>query len=280
MRFIDISIPKFGDDTPANTEAPVPRPRNKTFRPPPIEEYNLDDNRSIRSLRVSEDDASSVSDRGDKFYEAHDDTTDSQRAAMQQISFEFSFQVGKVQASLFRSTPDGQEKALADAALEGFGLTFALRQYDMSVDLFLRNVTLAMVEQGKIKRPLLSSAAAADASDVKLVKVRYMKVQKNSPDYMTKHDAVDQSVETELSSFKITVAPEPILALNDFIMTTFVPQPDQAASQTESEDKTEAAPAQQSADKIRVRVRLTSAQSEFAWRGRRIGADGISITRE
>lgn len=224
---------------------------------------------------MSDDDASSISDRGEKFYEAHDDTTDSQRAAMQQISFEFSFQVGKVQASLFRSTGDGQERALADATLEGFGLTFALRQYDMSVDLFLRNVTLAMVEQGKTKRPLLSSAVSSDASsDMKLVKVRYMKVQKNSPDYMTKHDGVDQSVETELSTFKITVAPEPILALNDFIMTTFVPQPDQQAGPATVQDgeveKKDAAigiqqqqqQQQQSADKIRVRVRLTSAQSE------------------
>jgi vacuolar protein sorting-associated protein 13A/C len=189
---------------------------------------------------------------------------------MQQISFEFSFQVGKVQASLFRSTGDGQERALADAILEGFGLTFALRQYDMSVDLFLRNVTLAMVEQGKTKRPLLSSAVSSDASsDMKLVKVRYMKVQKNSPEYMTKHDGVDQSVETELSTFKITVAPEPILALNDFIMTTFVSQPDQQqqtvaeqAGEPKKDEVTVAQQQQQSADKIRVRVRLTSAQSE------------------
>jgi vacuolar protein sorting-associated protein 13A/C len=210
-----------------------------------MEEYNLEE---VHSTADEES-----NDGKDKFYEAQDDTTDSQRAAMQQISFEFSFQVGKLQASLFKSGANGtEEKALADATLEGFGLTFALRKYDMSVDVFLRDVTLAMIEQGKPKRPLLSSVAEHEDA---LVKVRYQKVQKDSPEYMTKHDGVDQSVDAELSTFGITVAPEPILALNDFIMTTFVPQ-----DQPQQEKKE--APVQQSADKIRVRVRLTSAQGE------------------
>lgn len=248
MRFIDISIPKFGDDAAPAPQQPVVKQRRDTFRPPPMEEYNLED------VHSTTDDESN--DGKDKFYEAHDDTTDSQRAAMQQISFEFSFQVGKLQASLFKSTLGGKdEKALADATLEGFSLTFALRKYDMSVDVALRDVTLAMIEQGKSKRPLLSSVSEHEDA---LVKVRYQKVQKDSPEYMTKHDGVDQSVDAELSTFGITVAPEPILALNDFIMTTFVPE-----NQPVPEEEKKEEPVQQSADKIRVRVRLTSAQSEF-----------------
>jgi vacuolar protein sorting-associated protein 13A/C len=180
---------------------------------------------------------------------------------MSQITFEFSFQVGKLQASLYKATSANEEKALADAVLEGFGLTFALRKYDMSVDLYLRDVTLAMIEQGQIRKPLLSSATFdSSASDHKLVKVRYMKVQKDSPEFMTKHDGVDQSVVAELSSFKITVAPEPILALNDFIMTTFVPQEEQPIVSAQKAGDTEVQPP--SSDKIRVRVHLSSAQGE------------------
>lgn len=185
---------------------------------------------------------------------------------MSQISFEFSFRVGKLQASLYKAISATEEKALADAVLEGFGLTFALRKYDMSVDLYLRNVTLAMIEQGQIRKPLLSSAHidSSVSSYHKLVKVRYMKVQKDSPEFMTKHEGVDQSVVAELSTFKITVAPEPILALNDFIMTTFVPQDEaqvvQAQKAGEPEVVAQAAP---SSDKIRVRVHLSSAQGEL-----------------
>lgn len=289
MRFIDVAIPKFGDDTaPAPAVQPAAAPRRKTtFRAAPIEEYNLDDNRSVHSLRTvdSRDDASSIDEKGEKFYEAQDDTTEvslgacgrkaeahqqTQRNAMSQISFEFSFQVGKLQASLYKANGAGEEKALADAVLEGFGLTFALRQYDMSVDLYLRNVTLAMIEQGKVRKPLLSSASTGSSAseDHKLVKVRYMKVQKDSPEFMTKHDGIDQSVIAELSTFKITVAPEPILALNDFIMTTFVPQDEQPAAQVQKADEGEAVVVvpPPSSDKIRVRVHLTSAQSKLSSR--------------
>lgn len=185
---------------------------------------------------------------------------------MSQVTFEFSFKVGKLQASLFKAINATEERALADAVLEGFGLTFSLRQYDMSVDLFLQNVTLGMIEQGKVRKPLLSSAATSSApSDQKLLRVRYTKVQKDSPEFMTKHEGVDQSVVTELSTFKITVAPEPILALNDFIMTTFVPQddaPTDAAQKTKDASGNTVAQPAPSADKIRVRVHLKDAQGE------------------
>lgn len=140
----------------------------------------------------------------------------------------------------------------------------------MSVGLFLRDVTLAMAGQaGSAKRPLLSSANDAtshSSSDFKLVKVKYMKVQKDSPDFMGVHEGVDQSVDTELSTFKITLAPEPILSLYDFIMTTFVPKDEEKAQTSGPAGKKpeEQAAQQTSSDKLRVRVKLTSAQGECA----------------
>lgn len=140
----------------------------------------------------------------------------------------------------------------------------------MSVDLFLRAVTLSMVEDGEVRGPLLSSADDSGTDkDLKLLQVRYMRVQKDSPEFMTKHEGVDQSVDTELSTFKINIAPEPILSLYDFIMTTFVPQDDASPKQTNG-DKAVSASGQfvkanaqeeaKSSDKIRVRVKVTSAQ--------------------
>ena len=274
MKFIDVAIPKFGDDEPVEHIAPImPAPR-RSFRPQPIEEYNLDDTRSLLSTKTAEkdlgerdDDDNSVDGKGtDMFYEATDDTTDSQRHAIQQVTFQFSFSVGKLQASLYKSTSSTTEKALADAVLEGFGLTFNLRKYDMSVDLFLRSLTLAMVEQGQVRRPLLTSANKDKSNtDFKLIQVRYMKVQKDHPEFMTVHEGVDQSVDTELSTFNITVAPEPILSLNDFIMTTFVPQDDaqvEAEKKKDGEMVKEAQEVAKSTDKIRVRVKLTSVQGQ------------------
>lgn len=294
MRFIDVAIPRFGDDEspPADAQKHIQTPIRPSFRQPKIEEYNLDDTRSVVSHRTAEhddhdnDDESSIDGKGtDQFYEARDDTSDvsllvparvcqltsqSQRAAMQQVSFEFKFAVGRLKASLFKSTSPTTERALADALLEGFGLTFALRKYDMSVDLFLRSLTLGMVEQGELRKPLLSPAQKdVGDTDFKLIQVRYVKVQKDSPEFMTVHEGVDQSVDTELSTFNITVAPEPILSLYDFIMTTFVPQ-DEAPAIAQKEGGQdvattgEAETQPKSTDKIRVRVKLTTVQGQLA----------------
>ena len=139
----------------------------------------------------------------------------------------------------------------------------------MFVDLFLRSVTLGMVENGAASRPLLSSAdESGDNSELKLLRVRYVRVQKDSPEFMTKHEGIDQSVDIELSAFKINIAPEPILSLYDFVMTTFVPKdtaqskdaPTAEVSLQKDEALLEAPP--KSSDKIRVRVKLTSAQGE------------------
>lgn len=144
----------------------------------------------------------------------------------------------------------------------------------MSVDLFLRNVTLAMAGHGgAAKRPLLSSAdeaASSPSSDLKLVRVKYMKVQKDSPEFMGVHEGVDQSVDTELSTFKITLAPEPILSLYDFIMTTFVPKDEGNEPVNEPKKPEEQAVQQTSSDKIRVRVKLTSAQGGSSLLQRRL----------
>lgn len=279
MRFIDVSVPNFGGEKPISS-VDIARNADKhpaLQRPAAVEEYTLDDNHSIASRRSSaeRDSRSSLDEGRDKFYEANDDTTDQQRAALQQVSFEFSFSVGKLQASLFKSVSATEERALANASLSGFGLEFRSRQYDMAVDLYLRTVLLGMAGTDYKDRPLLSSAKdEQNDADHKLVQVRYMRVQKDSPEFMTVHEGVDQSVDVDLSTFKITFAPEPILSLYDFIMTTFTSRDEQAAqhggpaggdktvasAQSEHGDQPED---MQSSDKMRIRVKLTSAQASL-----------------
>jgi vacuolar protein sorting-associated protein 13A/C len=291
MRFIDVSVPHFPDDN--QTTSVVNNGLTSFSSLPakrPVEEYNLDDARSIISTVVDEtrggvsssdekDDTGSMDDKGnDLFFEAPDDTTESQRRAMQQITFQFSFNVGRLKTSLFRSVSATEEHPLANATLEGFGFTFALRQFDMSVDLFLRSVTLAMAEHSACsKRPLLSSAESTGQNDQarRLLQVRYCRVQKESPEFMTVHEGVDQSVDVELSTFDITIAPEPILALYDWILTTFTSREDLVSRQpssldlpstaTDADTVVEGGAEEQpkNTDKIRVRVKLTSAQGKL-----------------
>ena len=80
MKFIDISVPHFGDDEPLEAAPQITTSSNHThtFRPRQVEEYNLDDTRSIMSANTADDpEQSPVEEKAmDQFYEARDDTTE------------------------------------------------------------------------------------------------------------------------------------------------------------------------------------------------------------
>ena len=186
-----------------------------------------------------------------------------QRQDLHQKSFEFKFAVGELQASLSRSTPQGIEKALAVARLVGFDLDFALRKFDMSVDLGLRKLELEMLDATR-RQSLIDTG---DSQTQDLMKVAYRKVQKESPEYMTVFDGADQSISVDLTTFRIHAQPEPLLALYDFIMTTFVPNGPNEADGTTGSDQAAIAAQQEekedSGDKIRIRVKLRSIEREY-----------------
>lgn len=82
MKFLDVAIPHFGDDEPQEhvPKPPAPDPRrHRSHKRQPIEEYTLDDYRSVMSEKAGDkqDDEVSLDGRGgDQFYEARDDTTE------------------------------------------------------------------------------------------------------------------------------------------------------------------------------------------------------------
>lgn len=142
--------------------------------------------------------------------------------------------------------------------MTGFDLDFALRKFDMSVDLGLRKLELDMLDAAQ-RQSLIDTG---DSQTEDLMKVAYRKVQKESPEYMTVFDGADQSIAVDLTTFRIHAKPEPLLALYDFIMTTFVPNnPDQAQNDP-AEDRVQAVDKDDqqgdNGDKIRIRVKLRS----------------------
>src|SRR6266545_2977130 len=56
-----------------------------------------------------------------------------------------------------------------------------------------------------------------------LLRIAYTRVQKESPDFLPIHEGIDQNVDIKMSTLIFRSAPEPVLALYDFIMTTFAP---------------------------------------------------------
>ncbi|KAG5647989.1 hypothetical protein DXG03_007023 [Asterophora parasitica] len=259
MRLIDVCIPKFGDEDSRSLHSAPPAKFSAGFQlasglfGPSETEYNIED-----ASDNDEDDS-----REDIFFEADDGT--SGRPELRQHLFELNFQVDNLRAAISKSTPEGVEKSLGDISFNRFLLAFALAKYDMKVDINLRSVSLNLVQRGMSPLRFISSAESGSALDTHqdLLTVAYTRVQKESPEFTTIYEGVDQTVDIKVSTFIFRAAPEPVISLYDFIMSTFVPeskpssvqeaQPDWGASdELESRDLGDG--------KIRVLVKLASVQ--------------------
>lgn len=125
----------------------------------------------------------------------------------------------------------------------------------MSVNLGLKTLSLDMLQSGKVSQPVIVTLLEEEDE---LVRVKYARVDKESPEFMSLHDGIDQSIDTSISTLKIHIEPEPLISLYDFIMTTFVPDQAEAESQETTPDQ-----AGDSSDKLRIRVRLRGVQRQY-----------------
>jgi len=190
------------------------------------------------------------------------------------------FQVEKLSALISKSGADGTEKLLGVLHLEGFSLSFALAKFDMKVDVKLKynfytlllsvllnlfHSTISMnVIQPCGKDIVFISTPELDLTNNKdLLSIAYSRVQKQSPDFLTLYEGINQNVDIKMTTLIFRAAPEPVLALYDFIMTTFVSNPGQVSQPTAEaiprdlrDEKTRNDPD----EKIRVLVKLEGIQ--------------------
>lgn len=64
-----------------------------------------------------------------------------------------------------------------------------------------------------------------------LLKIKYTRVQKEAPNFASLYEGIDQNVDIKMSTLVFRAEPEPVIALYDFIMTTFVPESDTTIDQ-------------------------------------------------
>ncbi|CAG8609296.1 9150_t:CDS:10, partial [Funneliformis caledonium] len=166
----------------------------------------------------------------EEFFDAQD-AGDPNNASFKQRTFEFDFRVDKFTATLKKADTDSNkpEVVLVDMVLEHFGLNYVLRPFDMSAIVVLKSLSI----EDKISnypefKHLASSEGYGNAQyeDSKdLVHVKYSKVDRKSPEYMSKFDGIDQSVDIELSTINVIVTRKSILTLYSFILDTFTSPP-------------------------------------------------------
>lgn len=115
------------------------------------------------------------------------------------------------------------------------------------------------LESGRTPTAFISSE---DTKDENLLKVKYVRAQQDSPEFMTTFEGIDQSIDVAMSTLVLRAQPEPVIAIYDFLMTTFVPQKQPAPATPTLEKELQVSPQQQqaTAEEIRVRVKLESVQ--------------------
>lgn len=72
--------------------------------------------------------------------------------------------------------------------------------------------------------PIRCVSSAAPNSDGDLLSLRYVRVRPESPEYIAVYQSIEQNVDIAITTFVFRAAPEPVLSLYEFIMTTFVPE--------------------------------------------------------
>jgi vacuolar protein sorting-associated protein 13A/C len=124
-----------------------------------------------------------------------------------------------------------------------------------------------LVQAGMEPINFASSAETESQEDKDLLNIVYRRTQRASPEFTSLHEGIDQSVDIRFSTFMFRAAPEPVLMLYDFIMTTFVSQSNnqstRKATSQESDVVKESSHQQTSNDQIRVAVKLAGVQGSF-----------------
>lgn len=299
MTIIDVAIPRL-DDPPEEAQGKVQEIKSDELPEKEISKdrrrsmqasassTTLDLNRQRRSRIASQmrgdeylvDSAmDDDDDDGQDFKDAEDDTSD--RINAHQKTFELSFVVETLQGSIYKShtDPSQPDRLLVEANFEGFLLNVSVFPYHMEVDVGLRSLDLEdkIVEHPHdVFKHIITSRTVDDGSttggsvhmtksDKDLVRVKYTRVDTTSPEFMTKYEGIDQSINVELSTINLMLTRVSILAVYDWIMTTFVP-PDanetpnggDEAMKTPEEQQLTSPKQDARKEKIRVRVKLTS----------------------
>ncbi|KAK6825944.1 vacuolar protein sorting-associated protein 13 [Apiospora arundinis] len=228
MKLIDVAIPKFGGDEQQNqVQQPTQRPRllstassrsRRSHKVTPTNDLFM----TQQSAVIIDDD---IDDDDDNFEDAPDGSHN-QQLKMQQRSFEFKFAVDKLQGSLYRSDPDGKgtESLLVELVAENFDLEFFMRPFDMAANVSLGSVTVDdFVDNPPAEfKSIVSSRDAEDGKEQReLVKIKFVKVKRDSPEFMPVYDGIETNVDVAISTINLVVTRRTLLTLLDFVLVTF-----------------------------------------------------------
>jgi vacuolar protein sorting-associated protein 13A/C len=188
-----------------------------------------------------------------------------------QRNFEMKFTVDKLQGSLYRSDPDGKapDQLLVELVAEHFTFDFLLRPYDMTAEVRLKSLAVEdHVEKDALPefKNIIYSEVSKSSQQPDLFWLKFMKINNNSPEFMSKYNGIAMNIDTSVSTINLIVTRRTLLTLLDFILATFtspnLPNNDSSVQKTieEKDDdektQTQALQANTNTDKITINVKL------------------------
>lgn len=271
MKLIDVAIPKFGDDTPSKeveegakgpsnlkptveakpSEDALGRPRSKSFQFAAQE----------HELVMEEEDEG---DRNEKFEDAPEAKSKND-INLHQRNFEFKFTVDKLQGSLYRSDPEGKkpDQLLVELIAEHFDLDFYQEPFEMAAEVRLKSLAIEdHVEENPLPefRNIVSSEDVSADEQKDLFYLKFVRVNKDSPEFMTKFEGIAMNLDVAVSTINLIVTRRTLLTLLDFVLITFTnpgpPQNQQQIAPKPEDQKQVSKQPQTQQDKIRIRAEL------------------------
>ncbi|KAI1733917.1 hypothetical protein F4680DRAFT_368242 [Xylaria scruposa] len=229
MRLIDVAIPKLGSQEQQTAET-QPRPKRPRLLSSASHLSNTGHSRKRSSnLFLTQETAIILEDDSDIDEDEFEDAEDgnpNQQLKVQQRNFEFKFTVDKLQGSLYRSDPDGRnpESLLVELVAEDFALNLYIRPFDLAAEVSLGSVTVDdFVDNPPAEfKSIVSSGDVEDRQQQRdLVKVKFTKVNPESPEFMPVYEGIEINVNVAVSTINLIVTRKTLLTLLDFILVTF-----------------------------------------------------------
>ncbi|KAG0050250.1 hypothetical protein BGZ83_004992 [Gryganskiella cystojenkinii] len=282
MRIVDLVVPK--DPEAAATPAPPPATKLKNSIGL-LGKSTYTDELVVGDTTENDEDH----DSGKQMKKVGEKDKELSHAQLYQRMFQFSFKVTKFSVMLRKAPQDVNlpERILAELIIEKFDLQFVLRPVDMAVDIILGSLYVEdKVETDPLYPYLISSdadgksPAAGGVED--LVRVSYVKVNKISPEYLTKYKGIDATVDISFSTVTMILTRKSVLTLFDFVLTTFTNPTPQSQPQSpvtevkasQSQVDTKLAPPAQ--DTMKVKVKMTSINFILNNDGQRLATMALS----
>lgn len=269
MKLIEVAIPKFEDPPAPDKQVAQGATGPSNLKPTDnVSNDQLTKTRS-RSFQYSAQQRELVvSDAGSEADDAEfEDATDGTKSdvPVHQRNFEFKFTVDKLQGSLYRSDPEGKkpDQLLVELVAEHFYLEFYQRPFDIAAEVRLKSLAVVdHVDPNPLPefRNLISSD---DAGDRDLFQLKFVKVNKDSPEFMPKYEGIGTNLDVHVSTINLIVTRATLLTLLDFVLITFTsPGPPQDKDKKkvndspEDDDEIAVAAVNPDPDKIRIRAEL------------------------